>query len=108
MPGLPADVGEAKEVERFRFAKPLSLAGLSRIAAKLDQPGLGRMELQRKLLQPVSHHAQEALAVGLMLKAHHNIISIADDDHVASGLPPSPAFGPEIEHIVQVDVGQKR
>ena len=108
LPGLSADVGEAKEVERFRFAKPLPLSGLSRIAAKLDQAGLVRMELQRKLLQPVSHHAQEALAVGLMLEAHHNIVGIAHDDHVASGLPPSPAFGPEIEHIMQVDVGQER
>jgi hypothetical protein len=108
LPGLSADVSEAKEVERLRFAKPLPLSRLNRIAAKLDQSGLVRVELQRKLLQPVSHHAQEALAVSLMLKAHHNIISIADDDHVASGLTPSPAFGPEIEHIVQVDVGQER
>src|SRR5215211_1703022 len=51
LPGLPADVGEAKEIERFRFARHLPVAGLSRITAKLDQSGLVRVELQRKLLQ---------------------------------------------------------
>ena len=30
------------------------------------------------------------------------------DDHVAGGLPPSPAVGPQVEHVVQVDVGEQR
>ena len=36
------------------------------------------------------------------------IIGIAHDDHVARGLPPSPACGPEIEDVVEVDVGEQR
>jgi hypothetical protein len=37
-----------------------------------------------------------------VLKADDDIISIAHDDHVARGLPSSPAFGPQIEDVVQV------
>src|SRR5215831_17539677 len=38
----------------------------------------------------------------------HQIIGVAHDDHVASGLLPSPAFGPQIEYVVQVDVAEER
>jgi hypothetical protein len=44
--GAPADVGEAEEIKGFRFAKPAGLAVGRRKAAKLDQPGLVRMERQ--------------------------------------------------------------
>jgi hypothetical protein len=43
-----------------------------------------------------------------MLKAGHQIIGVAHDDHVASGLLPSPAFSPDIEYVVQVDVAEER
>ena len=43
-----------------------------------------------------------------MLEAQHQIIGVAHDDHVAGGLVPSPAFGPEVENVVQVDVGKQR
>jgi hypothetical protein len=34
--------------------------------------------------------------------------SASHEDHVARGLPPSPALGPQIETVVQVDVGKQR
>ncbi len=43
-----------------------------------------------------------------MLETDHDIICISHDDHIARGLPPSPAFRPEVETVVQVDVGQER
>ena len=42
-----------------------------------------------------------------MLEAGHQIIGVAHDDHVATGLLPSPAFGPQIENVVQVDVAKE-
>ena len=48
------------------------------------------------------------MGVRLVLEADDDIIGIADDDHVARGLAPSPALRPEIEHVVQVDVGEQR
>jgi len=43
-----------------------------------------------------------------MLEADDEIVGIADDDHAAAGFPPSPALGPEVEHVVQVDIGEQR
>ena len=43
-----------------------------------------------------------------MFEADDDVVCVAHDDHVARSVPPSPAFGPEIEHVVQVDVGEQR
>jgi hypothetical protein len=34
--------------------------------------------------------------------------SVSHDDHVAAGFSPSPAFGPQIENVMQVDVAEER
>ena len=81
---------------------------LRRKAAELDQPGLLRMQRQRKLLQPLTHRVQEAPGVALVLEADDEVVGIPHDDHVARGLAPSPALGPEVEDVVQVDVGKQR
>src|SRR4051812_29040413 len=44
----------------------------------------------------------------LLAPSWRTVIRVTDDDHVARGLAPSPALGPEIERVVQVDVGQER
>ena len=41
-------------------------------------------------------------------KPDDEVVGIAHDDHVARGLAPSPALGPQIEDVVQVDVGKQR
>src|SRR5215467_3403350 len=66
------------------------------------------MQRQRELLQPRAHDLQEASGLGLVLESDDEIVGIAHDDHVARGLTPSPALSPEIEDVVQVDVGKKR
>src|SRR5215470_4118021 len=66
------------------------------------------MQRQRELLQPRAHDLQEASGLGLVLESDDEIVGIAHDDHVARGLTPAPALGPEIEDVVQVDVGKKR
>ena len=60
---------------------------------------------------PLAARAQlieEAPGVTLVLETDDEVVSISHDDHVAVGLAPSPARCPEIENIVQIDVGQKR
>src|SRR5262249_37599817 len=66
------------------------------------------MQRQRELLQPRAHALQEASGLSLVLESDDEIVGIAHDDHVARGLTPAPALGPEIENVVQVDVGKKR
>ena len=55
-----------------------------------------------------AHRVPEAPGVCLVFEADDDVVGVAHDDHVARGLPPSPAFGPEIEDVVQVDVGEQR
>ena len=76
--------------------------------AELDQTGFVRMKRQRKPPQPFPHRVQEAPGIALMLAADDKIVGIPDDDHVARGFAPSLALGPEVEGVVQVDVGQER
>ena len=78
------------------------------MAAKLDQAGLVRVERQRERCKPRAHRLEEPACVGLALEARDHIIRIAHDDHVAGGLLPSPAFGPQVQHVVQIDVGKQR
>jgi hypothetical protein len=100
MPVFSTDVREAKEIERLRFAKTFLLAGGGGKAAKRNQSGLVRMQLQRKLLQPFSHHVPETPGIGFVLEANHDIVRVAHDDHVAGGLTSSPTISPKIEDVV--------
>src|SRR5215207_1136539 len=108
LPRPAADEGEAQEGEGLRLAETTPGALDRREAAELDQAGLVRMQRQREPLQPLAHRVPEAPGVGLMLEAEYEIIGVAHDDHVARGLTPSPALGPQIEDVVQVDVGEER
>src|SRR6185436_20778261 len=86
----PADEGGAQEIEGLRFAEPGLPASGRRMATKLDQTGLVRMERQRELLEPSLHRVPEAPGVRLVLEANNDVVGIPHDDHVARGLPPSP------------------
>jgi hypothetical protein len=44
----------------------------------------------------------------LFAPSWRTVVGISHNDHVARGFAPSPALGPEIENVVQVDVGQER
>jgi hypothetical protein len=105
-PRNAADEGKPEEGDGLRFAKPASLAVARRIAPELNQTGLLRMKRQRELLEPRPHRLVKAPGVSLVLEAGYNIVGITHDDHIARGLAPSPALGPEVEDIVQIHVGE--
>jgi len=51
---------------------------------------------------------QEPLGVVAMLKARHVVIGVAHENDIASRVASSPLVGPQVKHVVQVDVGQQR
>src|SRR5262249_25873197 len=104
----PTDEHESQELEGFRLSQPTLCAPVRCMAAKLDQAGLVRVQRQQELFHPLAHRVPEAPGVRLVLEADDDVVSIPHDDHVARGLVPSPALGPEIEGIVQVDVIEQR
>jgi len=107
-PGFAADEREPQECEGLRFAKPFPLAPYRSMAAECQQSGLLRMKLEPELLEPHSHRIPEALRIGLVLEAGHDIVGEPNEDYVAGGLSPPPLLGPQIEDVVQVDVGKQR
>ncbi len=103
---LAANEGETQEVEGLRFTEPVLFAIGRCVAAERDEAGLLRMQRQCELLQPSTHRVQEAPGITLVLEPDNEVVGVAHDDHVAGGLMPSPAMGPKIEDVVQVDVGK--
>ena len=113
MRNLPArDLPQMKVKPRKLKVSGLPSPRLSRFAAAKRPNSIRRVlsgcSDSANSSQPLAHRLEEATGVGLVLEAHDHVIGIAHDDHVAGGLPPSPALGPEIEDVVQVDVGQER
>jgi len=102
--GFTTDEGKAQKLEGLRFTELTSSALLRSETAELD---LLRMKRQRKPPQPFTHRVQEAPGIALMLATNDKIVGIPHDDHVTRGFTPSPALGPEVEGVVQVDVGQE-
>src|SRR6266536_928067 len=74
-----ADEGEAQKIEGLRFSEPPMSAAL---------------------------HC-EAADIFVELKPDDQVIGISHDNHVAHGLTMSPSLGPEIKHVVQVNVGEE-
>ena len=66
------------------------------------------MKRQRVLRQALAHCIPESPGIGLVLKADDDVVGVAHDDHIARRLTPSPALGPEVEDVVQVDIGEQR
>ena len=107
-PGSATDKDEAQECEGLRFAEPPLLSPYRRMAAKLQQACLFPMQVEPELLEPHAQRVPESLRIGLVLEASNDIVGIAHDDHIAGGLTTPPLLSPEIEDIVQVDIGEQR
>ena len=71
---------------------------------ELDQPRFLRMQLQTKLREPVAEIGKEPLSVLTMLKARHVVVGEPREDHVPARVTPAPLVGPQVEHVMQVDV----
>jgi hypothetical protein len=95
LPAYSSNVCKPQELERFRLAKPSPPSFPAGEPPELQDPGFLRVELQTEL------------CVRLSLKAHHEVIRIAHDVHLTLRLLPPPLTDPEVEHVVQVDVGHQ-
>jgi hypothetical protein len=69
VPGLPADMREAEEIERLWLAEPACLPPPGGVPPELDQARLARVQFQGELRKPLAKVRQEPLRVALMLKA---------------------------------------
>jgi hypothetical protein len=100
-------VGEAEEGKSLRLPDPASLPILGSEPAELDEPRLSGMQFQVESPESFPKIRMEPNGIGLVLEAHNEVISIPDDDHVASSMLLPPLIGPQVENVVQVDVRQE-
>ncbi len=91
---LVAHVRKAEKIKRLGTPVASSLSLLSRIAAELDQTSFLLVQLQAEFGEACSEHFQACRCLLAMLKAHHKVIRIADDDDVAPGVVVTPPLDP--------------
>jgi hypothetical protein len=60
------------------------------------------MQFQAELCQPLPELPLEPLGIRSVLKAHHKIVGISDDDHVAFCHFPAPDISPQVEYVMQI------
>jgi hypothetical protein len=65
------------------------------------------MKTQTELTQPGGEISPQPPGILFILEADHKVIAVSHKDNAASGLRLPPLLDPEIEHIVQEDVGQQ-
>ena len=104
LPRLPANVREAKKVERLAASPSFPLASSRRYAAELDQAGLLGMKRQAKLLQPFLQCVEACFCVHFRLESDHEIVRITHHDALPFTVTCSPLIDPQVEHVVQEDV----
>src|SRR5213593_3873865 len=105
-PRLRTTMCEAEEIERLRLALSTPFPIPVRKPAELDQACLFGVQFQPKPRETFAQFSQESLGISSMLEPHDKVVSVPHDDHVALRLLLSPSVGPEVEHVVKVDVGQ--
>src|SRR5262249_25118588 len=76
--------------------------------AKLDQPGLVRVQFQPELRQPLAKLDCEPLGVFPPFKPNDEIVGPAYDDHFTAAGPTPPPSGPPLQDVVRVHVSEQR
>ncbi len=66
------------------------------------------MQFQRELSKPVPKFPQEPLSVRTALEPHNEVVGIPNEDDLSARMPPPPLLGPEVEDVMQEEVGQER
>ena len=101
-------MGKTQEIKSLRPTLPQSLPLGSGSRAKLDQAGFLRMQRKAEMLQAFPKVSQEAFRLSAMLKPQNEIVSVADNDHIAASMATAPLVCPQVQDVVQVHVAKQR
>jgi hypothetical protein len=99
---------EAEEVKGFWLPLPAFTPIRCRMNAESNQSRFVGMYLEAEALQALLEIGPETDRVGFVLEAHHEIVSVAHDDHLAACSPLSPLLYPQVEDVMKVDVRKER
>ena len=108
LPRLRAEVREAEEVEGRRFPVSARPPGPVGVPTKLDEARFVGMQHQSESREPLAQCGEEAFGLLPMLESDDEVVREAHHDHIAACLGSTPSLDPEVEDVVQIDVGQQR
>src|SRR5260370_10975978 len=100
-------VDEAKESEGRRFLNLLP-APLQQASVEVQHRRLLRGDAQPKGCQSLFHFAPKSLRVGLVLKRRYVVVCEPGQLSEASAGLLEPSLEPQVQHVVQIDVGKDR
>jgi len=106
--GFVAVVRKAQKIERLGTTKPAFRPAFGGEPAEHEQTGLVLVQRQPEPGQSLLEGRHHPACVALVLEAHDEGVGVADHDHAATRLPATPSLRPEIENVVQDDVGKQR
>src|SRR5215467_6084168 len=107
-PLLHTDMCKAEEVECFRFPFPTPLPVVDRKRTKLQQPCFLGMQFQIELLHSFREFHPKLFGIRFALESKHAVVREAHHDYIAVRSLLSPCLDPQVKHIMEVDVCQKR
>ena len=107
-PTLPTIMREAQERKGLWFSLAAPLPVLFGEPPELDQSRLLRMQFQAELRQTLSKLFEKTLGFRPAFEAHHKIVGVADDNHIAPSHFLTPSLYPQVENVMQVHVGEQR
>jgi hypothetical protein len=105
---LYADVRKAEKVERLRFPVSTLLPVVDRIRTELQKSRLLGMQLQIELPHSLRKFRPKPIGIRFHLEAQHDIVRKTHHDYVTVGAFATPCLDPQVEHVVEVDIGQQR
>jgi hypothetical protein len=107
-PLLHAVMSKAQEVERLRFPFCSPLPVIHRVRTKFQKSRFLGMHLQVELLHSFGKFRPKLIGIRWAVKSNTDVVRKTQHDDVAVRALPTPRLGPEVEYILEVNVGQQR
>src|SRR6266478_6189099 len=107
-PLLYADVRKAEKVERLRFPFSTSLPVQDRERTKLQKSRLLGMQFQVELSHSFRKFRPKLIGIRFVPESNHDVVRESHHDHIAMRALLTPCLDPQVEHVMKIDVRQKR
>jgi hypothetical protein len=107
-PLLHADMREAEKVECLGLPFSTPLPVVDRKRAKFQQPRFLGMQFQVELSHSFRKFSPKLIGIRFAVKAHHDVVRESHHDDIAVRSLSTPRLDPQVEHVMKIDVRQKR
>src|SRR5258706_14458988 len=107
-PLLHADMREAEKAECLGLPFSTPLPVVDRKRTKFQQPRFLGMQCQVELPHSLGEFRPELFGIRFALESNHDIVSESHHDDITVRPLSTPRLDPQVEHIMKIDVRQKR